>query len=322
MRVATLLPSAGLAVMLGVLPAFATDYNCTQVRLIVPYGAAGATDVAARVVAERLEPALKRSVVIENRPGATGNIGTVAVINSPPDGCTLLVNSSVIATFVHSFPKLGYDPFKDLVPVGGIGFTPNVLVAAPSVPARDLKSLVQLAKDRPAGLSYSTSGYGLPQHLVVEELARRGGVKLVLIAYKSPPAMIADLIAGRLEFGSLLAGTTKGLIQQRQLNALAVVQDTRSSLLPDVPTTTEQRFPGLSGSVHFMLFAPAATPRPVVAMLDAELRKIISESAVKERLLGVGFEPTPMTSEEVSAAMRRTGEAFEPIIKRLDLNLQ
>lgn len=317
MRLLTLLP----VFLLGAFPAFAAEYNCSQVKLIVPYGAAGATDVATRVIAERLEPALKKSIVIENRPGATGNIGTLAAINSPPDGCTLLVNSSVIATFPYSFAKLGYDPHKDLVPIGGIGVTPNVLVAAPSVPAKDVPSLVRLAKERPTGLNYSTSGYGLPQHLIVEEIAQRTGGKFVQIAYKSPPAMITDLVSGRLEFGSLLAGTTKGLIQERQLNALAVVQDARSSLLPDVPSTAEQGFAGLNGSVHFMLFAPAATPGPIIALLDAELRKVMSDPAVKARFLGIGYEPTPMSSQEVADAMRKTGAAFAPIIKRLNLSL-
>lgn len=311
-----------LASLLGSAPALAADYNCAQVKLIVPYGAAGAADVATRVVAERLEPALKKSIVIENRPGATGNIGTLAAINSAPDGCTLLVNSSVIATFPYSFAKLGYDPFKDLVPVGGIGVTPNVLVAARSVPARDLPGLVRLAKERPAGLNYSTSGYGLPQHLIVEEIARRTGGKFVQIAYKSPPAMITDLISGRLDFGSLLAGTTKGLIQERQLNALTVVQDSRSSLLPDVPTTAEQGFPGLNSSVHFMLFAPAGTPGAIVSLLDGELQKIMSEPGVKERFLGIGYEATPMSSQQATRAMRETGEAFAPVIRRLNLNLQ
>ena len=318
MRVVTL---TLLVAAIGAPPAMAANYNCSQVRLIVPYGAAGATDVATRVIAERLEPALKKSVVIENRPGATGNIGTVAAINSAPDGCTLLVNSTVIATFPYSFSQLPYDPHKDLVPVGGIGVTPNVFVAAPSVPAEDLPGLVRFAKERPAGLNYSTSGFGLPQHLVVEEIAKRTGAKFVQVAYKSPSALITDLIAGRVDFGSLLAGTTKGLIQDRQLNALAVIQDKRSNFLPSVPTAAEQGFPGLDGSVQFVLFAPAATPAPIVSMLDGELRKIISDAGVKAKFLAVGYEPTPMSSAEVAAAMRRTAEAFAPIIKQLNLSL-
>src|SRR5436190_12046913 len=157
-----------LALCLGAAGAWAQDYPCSQVKLVVPYPAGGATDVASRVVAERLEAALKKSFVVENRGGATGNIGTVAVVTAPPDGCTLLVNATVIASFPHSFSKLSYDPFKDLAPVGGVGVTPTLFIAAPQIPANDIKGLVEWSKSKPEGLNYSTAGYGLQQHLAVE----------------------------------------------------------------------------------------------------------------------------------------------------------
>ena len=154
------------------------DFDCPRVTVIVPYPAGGAPDVAARLVADRLELGLKKSFVIENRPGATGNIGTAAVVNAKPDGCTLLVNAAVLATFPSSFSKLGFDPVKDLAPIGGIGVTPTLLVAPKSLPADDLKGLVQLSKQRPDGLSFSTAGYGLLQHLAVEEMAQRTGAQV------------------------------------------------------------------------------------------------------------------------------------------------
>jgi tripartite-type tricarboxylate transporter receptor subunit TctC len=168
-----------LATMPGAAGSLAADYDCPRATLIVPYPAGGAADVAARLLADRLETLMKRSFVIENRPGATGNIGTAAVVNAKADGCTLLVNAAVIATFPSSFSKLAFDPIKDLVPVGGIGITPTLLVAAKSVPADDLKGLVQLSKQRPDGLSFSTAGYGLLQHLAVEEMSRRADAKFV-----------------------------------------------------------------------------------------------------------------------------------------------
>src|SRR5262249_57839192 len=143
---------AALAISLIASSAFAADYDFPQVKLVVPYPAGGATDVGPRLFGERLEAALKRSVIIETRPGATGNIGTVAVINSKPDGCTLLVNAAVIATFPYSFTKLNYDPIKDLAPVGGLGVTPTMLVAAQQVAANDVKTLLQLSRDKPGGL--------------------------------------------------------------------------------------------------------------------------------------------------------------------------
>jgi tripartite-type tricarboxylate transporter receptor subunit TctC len=310
------------ALLLGLGSAWAQDYPCSQVKLVVPYPAGGATDVASRVVAERLEAALKKSVIVENRGGATGNIGTAAVVNAAPDGCTLLVNATVIASFPTSFTKLSYDPFKDLAPVGGIGVTPTLMIAAPSIPANDVKGLVEWSKSKPNGLNYSTAGYGLQQHLAMEELAQRTGAKFVHVVYRGGGTAMTDLIAARIDFGAFLAGTTKGLLADGKLKALAVVQDKRSELVPNVPTTEEQGFPGFNAAaVHFMMFAPAATPKPVVAMLGAQLHKVIADPALKQRFIGVGFEATPMTGDEVAAAMRRTETALAPIIKRLNIKL-
>ena len=317
MRLATIT----LAVCLGAGSVLAADLNCPQVKLVVPYPAAGATDVATRIVAERLAAALKKTVFVENRAGATGNIGTGAVIAAAPDGCTLLVNATVIATFPASFSKLKYDPFKDLAPVGGVGITPSLILSAPAVGVSDVKTLVALSKQRPQGLSYAVAGYGLQQHLATEEIAQRSAAKFVIVPYKGGGAAMTDLIAARVDFGTFLAGTTKGLVQEGKLKALAVVQDQRSALMPNVPTTAEQGFPGLIGGVHFLLFAPAATPKATVAYLSGELHKVIADPTLKQRFLNVGFEPTPMSPEEVTAAMRKTADAMAPTIKRLNIKL-
>ena len=300
----------------------AQDYPCSQVKIVVPYPAGGATDVATRVVAERLEAALKKTFFVENRGGATGNIGTAAVVAAPPDGCTVLVNATVIATFGHSFSKLSYDPFKDLAPVGGIGVTPTLIVAAPSVPANDIKGLAEWSKTKPDGLNYSTAGYGLQQHLASEEIAQRTGAKFTHVAYRGGGTAMNDLIAARLDFGGFLAGTTKPLIASGKLKGIAIVAEKRSELVPDIPTTTEQGLPGMnSHGVHFMMFAPAATPKPVVALLGAELKKIIAEPSLKQRFVAIGFDATPMSAEEVTAAMRQTEAKLAPVIKRLNIKL-
>ena len=310
----------GLALTTGA--AAAQDLPCLQLRLIVPYPAGGATDVATRVVAERLDAALKKPVVVENRGGATGNIGTVAVVNAAADGCTLLVNATVIATFPHSFAKLAYDPFKDLAPVGGVGVTPVLVIAAPSIPANDVKGLVEWSKSKPDGLNYSTAGYGLQQHLAIEEIAQRTGAKFTHVAYRGGGTAMTDLIAARLDFGAFLAGTTKALLADGKLKALAIVAEKRSPLTPDISTTTEQGLPGMDAAgTHFMMFAPAATPKPVVAQLSAALHKVIAEPSLKQRFADIGFDATPMTPDEVAAAMRQTGERLAPVIKRLNIKL-
>jgi tripartite-type tricarboxylate transporter receptor subunit TctC len=318
MRIAT---TAALALALTTGAAAAQELKCSQVRIIVPYPAGGATDVATRVVAERLTPALGKTVVVENRGGATGNIGTVAVVNATPDGCTLLVNATVIATFPYSFSKLAYDPHKDLAPVGGVGVTPTLVVAPPETPAGNIKELVALSKSKQGGLNYSTAGYGLQQHLATEDIAQRTGAKFTHVAYRGGGPAMNDLMAGRLDFGVFLGGTTKPLIASGKLKALAIVAEKRSELVPEIPTTTEQGLTGMNAGVHFMLFAPGATPKPVVATIGAALHKVISDPALKQRFAAIGFDATPMTGDEVAAAMKKAGEVYGPIIKRLGVKL-
>jgi tripartite-type tricarboxylate transporter receptor subunit TctC len=320
MRIVTLVLGVGICIGAG--GAWAQDYPCSQIRLIVPYPAGGATDVASRVVAERLDAALRKPVIVENRGGATGNIGTAAVVTAPPDGCTVLINATVIASFPTSFSKLSYDPFKDLAPVGGVGVTPTLLIAAPSVPANDIKGLVEWSKGKPDGLNYSTAGYGLQQHLAVEEIAQRTGGKFVHVVYRGGGTAMTDLLAARMDFGAFLAGTIKPLVADGKLKALAIVQDKRSDLMPNVPTTAEQGLPGFTAAgVHFMMFAPAATPKPIVATMGAALHKVISDPALKQRFTGIGFDATPMTGDEVATAMRATEAALVPVVKRLNIKL-
>jgi tripartite-type tricarboxylate transporter receptor subunit TctC len=299
----------------------AAQIQCGQVKLVVPYPPGGATDVAARLVAERLEPALKKSVVIENRAGATGNIGTAAVAGSPPDGCTLLVNAAVIATFPASFSKLAYDPIKDLVPVGGIGITPTLLVTAGANPANDLKGLVDWSRKKSDGLNFATAGYGLLQHLAVEEMGQRLKAKFVHVVYKGGAQATTDLITARVDFGSFAAGSVLPLVKDGKLKAIGIVQDKRSALVPQVPTTTEQGLPGLNAGVHFLVFAPAATPKNIVSSLSAELRKVVADPALKQRFINIGFDPTPASSEDMIRVMRKTGADWAPVIKRLNIKL-
>jgi tripartite-type tricarboxylate transporter receptor subunit TctC len=301
--------------------ALAAELNCQQIRLITPYPPGGAADVASRLLAERLEPALKKPIIIENRPGATGNIGTAAVAAAPADGCTLLNNAAVIATFTASFAKLGYDPIADLMPIGGIGITPTLLITASSNPVNDLKGLIAASKSKPDGLNFSTAGYGLLQHLAVEEIASRSGGKFTHVAYKGGAQAVTDLIAGRVDLGSFAAGSVLPLVKEGKLKALAVVSETRSALVPNVATVAEQGMPGLNAGVHFMLYAPAKTPKDIVDLLSGELRKIVGDPAMKERFINIGFDPTPASSAEMAAVMKKTGEDWSPLIRRLDIKL-
>jgi len=309
-----------LAVCVGVTAASATEYSCPQIRLVVPFASASPGDIAARMVAERLNVRMKRNVVIENHGGATGNIGTKLVVDAAPDGCTLLLNVTAIATFPMSFVNLRYNPFEDLTPVGGIGRAPTLLLAPPSLLADDIKSLVALSKQRFDGLTYSVADYGLQPHLAVEQLKHRTGAHFVIVPYKGSGAALADLVAARVDFGSFPVGTAgKALIEERRLKALAVVQDRRTSVMPDVPSTAEQGFPGLFGGTQYAVFAPAATPKEIVGLLGDDLREVIGEPIVRQRFLTIGFEPTQMSSEEVAAAMEKIAGAMAAPIKRLNI---
>ena len=309
------------AALIGMGGAQAQGLACPNVRLVVPSSAGGATDVAARLVAEGLNRGLKATVVIENRPGATGNIGTAYVAKADPDGCTLLVNAAVIATFTASFSKLTYDPIDDLVPVGGIGITPTLLVTATKNKADDLKGLLAWARDSQDGLSYATAGYGLLQHLAIEEIARRTKERFVLVPYKGGAQAVTDLVTGRVDLGSFAAGSVLKQVQEGKLKALAVVAEKRSGLVPDVPATAEQGLEGLDAGVHFMIYAPAKTPKATVDMLSDRLRKVVGDPALKDRFAAIGFDPTPISSEEAAEVMRRTAKDWIPLIKRLNIRL-
>jgi tripartite-type tricarboxylate transporter receptor subunit TctC len=310
-----------LALALSSTVASAADYPCAQIRIIVPYPPGGSNDVAARIIAERLEAALKKTVVVESRPGATGNIGTMATVQSKPDGCTLLVNGAVIATFPYSFARLGYDPLSDLVPIGGIGVSPTVIVTG-SNDLKDVSQLIQRSKEKPGGLTFSTAGYGLLQHLAVEEIAQRTGARFVHVAYKGGPQSAADLIAGRLDFGSLSAGSIVQLLESGQLKPIAVLANERTALAPSIPTIVEQGLAPLDAGVLYLLFAPGGTPKDIVAFLSQELLKIIGDPAVQARLMRGGFEPTPIGFADCARIMRETAATWAPLIERLKIKLE
>jgi tripartite-type tricarboxylate transporter receptor subunit TctC len=196
-----------------------------------------------------------------------------------------------------------------------------LLVTAAASPANDIKGLGAWSKQKPDGLTFSTAGYGLLQHLAVEEMGQRLSAKFSHLVYRGGAQATTDLITGRVDFGSFAAGSVLPLVKEGKLKAIGVLQEQRSSLVPDVAPAPEQGLPGLDAGVHFMLYAPAATPKDIVALLSAELRKIVGDPALKDRFIAIGFDPTPTSSEDMVAVMRKTGQAWAPVIKRLNVKL-
>lgn len=299
--------------------ALADELPCAPIRIIVPFSAGGATDLTARIVADPLGHALNKTVVIENRVGATGNIGTAFVAKSAPNGCTLVVNVAAIQTYKWVFSDLGYDPITDLVPIGGIGKSPSLILTSASSALTDLKGLVAASKAKPDGLTYATAGLGLMPHLAVEELARISGAKFISVFYKGAPDFMGDLMTERVAFGSTAAANSMPLVREKKLKALAVMQEKRSPLAPDIASSAEQGMSHLDSSSHFMVFAPRATPKATVQLLSRELKKIVSSPAIEARLNSVGFDPSPIGSEESLDVVQKLGRDWEPIIKALNL---
>lgn len=300
--------------------ASASELPCSRITLVVPYSAGGATDVASRLVASALEPMIKMPVIIETRTGAAGNIGTAYVANAKADGCTLLVNGAVMATYAHSFRKLTYDPIKDLVAVGSIGVTPTMLVTS-NKEINSVQDLLAWSKKKKDGLSYGSAGFGLLHHLAVEEIAIKAKARLVHVPYRGGGGATNDLVSGRLDFGSFAYGSVVPFTKAGSLKMIAVLQDKRSSLAPNVPSISEQGFPGLDAGIHFMVFAPSATPRNVVDYLSEQLKKVVADPALTQKFAAIGFDPIPLESKEAGAILRKTGDDWAPVIKRLNIVL-
>ena len=303
----------------GRVGASADTLPCQTIQIVAPFTAGGATDLTARFISDPLGHALNKNVIVENKPGATGNIGTAYVAHSPADGCTLVVNVGAILTYQWVFKDLGYDPDKDLIPIGGIGRTSSLILAPETSKVSNVKELVALSKTKPDGLTFATAGMGLMPHLGVEEIAHNTGAKFVAVFYKGAPDFMSDLTAGRVDFGSTAAANSMPFVRAGKLKALAVMQDQRSPLAPNVPTTAEQGLSKLDASSLFVLFAPRGTPKATVSLLSSELEKIVNGPDVRARLSKAGFDPSPMNSAEAETVVQKYGRDWEPIVKGLNL---
>jgi tripartite-type tricarboxylate transporter receptor subunit TctC len=288
---------------------------CDIIKIISPYTAGGATDVLTRVVMEPLGQALNRSFVLENRAGGGSNIGSSFVAKSRPDGCTLLVNGTMLATFPYSYPDLNYDPMKDLIPIGGMAATPTILVSGSK--DKSLGDFVNQSKSDPKGVSFAIGGVGLLQHLAVEAIARNTRSNFVPVPYPGSPTAIADMLSNRVDFGSFTFGAMSGLVEAGSLKGLAMVQDKRTPLAPQIPALPETGFESVDARVQFIMFAPAGTPSGLVKTLESELKKLIEKPETREAFFKIAFEPTPATGDEVRAWMDKTARDWEPIVKGL-----
>jgi tripartite-type tricarboxylate transporter receptor subunit TctC len=268
------------------------------VRVVIPVGAGSSTDIVHRLVLEQLSTGLGQPIVVENRVGAGGTIGTAAVAKAEPDGYTLLANGSAHTIAPALYKSLPYDPARDFVPVAPIGTSPSVLVVAPAKGLKSPQSLVAAAKARPGALNFSSVGIGTATHLSAERFVSTAGIEVVHVPFKGGAEAMFEVISGRVDFFFGPVALVLPHIRDGKLVALAVNSAKRSATLADVPTLHEAGYPDSEYPIWFGLFAPARTPQAVVEKLNRETLKAVQSPALRDRLSGLGVDPMPMNSEE------------------------
>jgi tripartite-type tricarboxylate transporter receptor subunit TctC len=292
-----------------------TPYPTRPVRLIVTFAPGGGVDFVARTLGAKLTETWRQQVVIDNRGGGGGVIGTEIAAKAAPDGYTLLVGTStglVANPLLQS--KLSYDTFKDFAPITMLVVTTQLLVAHPSLPIASVKDLIAYAKANPGKLSYASAGQGAPNHLGTELLKWMTGTNMVHIPYKGAGPGITDLISGRVQFMFNPAPPLLPHVNAGRLRALAVANEKRSRILPDLPTVAEAGVPGFSSAPWYALYAPAKTPAAIVKKLTADLTSALNEDSVSQRLVANGAEPSTSTPAELTAFMRDESERLRKVI--------
>ncbi len=277
--------------------AVAQSYPTKPIRIIVGYPAGGPTDMIARTVAQKLSPALGQQVIVDNRPGASGMIGAELAVKAPPDGYTLLTVPITYAVTPSVFPKMPYDAEKDLAPVALVAAAPFILVVHPTLPVKTVKDLIALAKSRPGQINYASASAGGMPHLAGELFNIMAGVKLTHIPYKGAAPATIDLLAGQVSLmvNNMLSAMPH--VKSGKLRAVAVTSAKRSSAVPELPTVAET-IPGFEASGWYGAFAPAATPREIIAKLNGEINRLMRQPDVAQRLAGDGVEAVTMTPAE------------------------
>ena len=317
---------AAIALVLCLLqPAHAQNpphaYPAKPIHLIVTFPPGGGTDALARLLGQELGNRVGQTVVVENRPGASGNIAAEFVAKSPADGYTLLIVNSSFAMNPGLFGKLSFDPIGDFAPVIMVASVPSMVAVHPSVAAKDLRELVALGKARPGKLSYSSCGNGTPQHLGGEMLKRAAGMDMVHIPYRGCAPALADLLGGQVPVGVNTVANTLPHVKSGKLRAIALLSPRRYQLAPEVPSVAEFGYRGIDVDQWYAILAPAGTPHDVIAALNRELSDVTANASVRERMLAASFEPLASTPERIAEIIREDVMRWTKIVKELDVKM-
>ncbi|MFL5059091.1 MAG: Bug family tripartite tricarboxylate transporter substrate binding protein [Xanthobacteraceae bacterium] len=298
-------------------PAVAQDYPTRPITLVVPYAAGGGNDVMARTVADTMSRVLGQQIVVENRAGAGGTIATRQVAKSAPDGYTLVIGGTgTLAVNPTLYGNVGYDPRKDFAPVGLIGTSALIILVHPSIPARSIRELIDLAKQEPGKLNYASAGVGSGIHLGTVLFEHMADVKLTHVPYRGTGPALTDLLGGHVAvyFSSLPSAV--GIVKDGKVRALGVTGSKRSPVFPDVPTVAEAGLPEYEAVLHYGIAAPAGTPRPIVDKLNAALRMAVAAPETQQRMATEGTEPLASTPEEYAADIDREETKWSAIVRQ------
>ncbi|HZN24140.1 MAG TPA: tripartite tricarboxylate transporter substrate binding protein [Burkholderiales bacterium] len=290
-------------------------YPARPIRVIVPYAAGGNTDFTARAIAERISPVLKQQVIVDNRPGGATNIGSEAVARAAPDGYTLLMGGASNAINMSLFRKLPYDTLRDFEPIALCVQGANVLVVHPSLPARNVKELVALARTQPGKLNFASSGMGSSNHMAGELLKVMAGINIVHVPYKGNAPAITDLLGGHVEMNFSGVPALVPHIQSGRMRAIAIGSLKRFPALPQVPTFDESGLKGYEATTWFGLMAPAKTPKEIVTRWNVEVDRILKSSELRERFINDGLEPMGGSPEAFAKFIRAEIDKYARVIQ-------
>lgn len=311
--------SSMVAAGVSPLAAQAQDFPNKPVKIVVGYSAGGAVDAVARSVGQALQGSLGQPFVVENKPGAGTNIAVKSVIDSPPDGYTLLMAANALAANMALYQPAPFDAEKDLVPVSLVGRVPVVIAANANAPFSSIKELIAAAKAKPGSISFASPGNGSTPHMAIEFFKRAAGISLLHIPYRGGSPALTDVIGGQLPLVAVNALEVQPHVKSGRLKVLAVLSANRTSVFPNVPTIAESGFPGFEASVWYGLVAPAATPKPVVAKLHAEVQKALQTQVVRDRMAAVGGEVLPGSAEQFAALIRSERLRYEKLVREANI---
>ena len=299
----------------SVTSASATAYPARSIRFIVPFPPGGGNDIVGRIVAQHLQSMLGQSIVVDNRGGAGGTLGTDIAAKAPPDGYTLLINNVSLAINATLFPRLPYDTLRDLAPISLVGHQPSVLLIHPGVKAKTVKELLALSRSQPGGLIYGSGGPGSSGHLATERLRLATGINLTHVPYKGLGPAMTDLMGGRVELIIATASTALPMLKTGKVEALAVTTARRFTLLPQVPTMIEAGVPDYEVSTWYAMLVPARTPPAVIARLNGELTRMAGLGAVQQQFAVQGIDPAHSSPQQAFAHINAEIERWGKVVK-------